>query len=180
LEHRADQATLADTMEALIDTDPGAARLLLGALLVARLVEFSFARRNAERLIEAGAVEFGTDIHVWLPLVHATWLASLMFASEGAQVWWPAVAAWLPVFAFRIRALWTLGGNWTTRLLRLPDGRVPDLRAADIAACAEFAILPFAFGLWWAGPLFAVAGAAAVMLRRRAEKAFLAADLPVD
>jgi len=180
LEHRADQATLAAAMEALIDTDPGAARLLLGALLVARLIEFSLARRNAERLLDEGAVEYGTDIHVWLPLIHATWLASLMFASDGAEVWWPAVAAWLPVFAFRVRAMWMLGRHWTTRLLRLPDGRVPDLRAADIAACVEFAILPFAFGLWWAAPLFAAAGAVAVTLRRRTEKAFLAADLPVD
>jgi methyltransferase len=180
LEHRADQATLAAAMEALIDTDPGPARLLLGALLAARLVEFSLARRNAERLIAEGAVEFGADIHVWLPLVHATWLATLMFASADAGPWWPAVAAWAPVAAYRVLAAWRVGRNWTTRLLRLPDGRVPDMRAADAALCVEFVVLPFAFGLWWAGPLFAAAGIAAVTLRRRAEKAFLAADLPVD
>jgi methyltransferase len=167
-------------MDAFLDPDPGAARLLLAALLLARLAEFTFARRNAERLRDECAAEFGADVQFWLPIVHAMWLAALMLASERAAPWWPALALYAPVFAWRTVEIVRLGRLWTTRLVRLPDGTIPDTRRADIATCIEFAILPFAFGIGWAALVFAPAGALATLLRRRAEKAVLAEVAPVD
>ena len=108
------------------------------------------------------------------------WLAALMLASERAKPWWPALAAYAPFFAWRTAEIVRLGRLWTTRLVRLADGTIPDTRRADIATCIEFAILPFAFGIGWAAFVFAPAAALATMLRRRAERAALAEAAPVD
>jgi methyltransferase len=158
------------------------AALLLSLVTLQRLVELLHARRNTRRLIAAGATEIGADHYPLMILIHAAWLAALwILVAEGhAQLWWPAVIAYLVVDAGRAWVLISLGRFWTTRIIVLPQA--PLVRRGPyrffrhpnyIVVALEVALLPLALGSWQLALGFSLLNAAILAWRIRVEEASL-------
>ena len=129
--------------------------LLLAFVTLQRGAELLWARRNARRMIERGAVEVAPR-----PLPRHGGAARLMAVRSlvaGAGIgrrtrFGPALISHVQVGRFWVLA--TLRGRWTTRIIVLPDLELVTAgpyRFVDhpnyLVVAAEIALLPLAFGL---------------------------------
>ena len=159
--------------------DPRVAFTAVVALIaVLRLAEIRVARRNAERLVAAGAYEVGRSHYPWMVALHTLFLLSCV-----AEVWllgrpWvPAVsilalAVLVLALALRWWTLETLGDRWTTRVLVLPeeelvsDGPYRLIRHPNyLAVVLEIAAIPMLHFAWVTAVVFSVANLALLRVR---------------
>lgn len=159
----------------------GGAPWLLAFLIVQRLGELILARRNTARLLARGAHEVGASHYPLIVLLHASWIAALVWFGHDQ----PVHPAWLAVFALlqglRLWILGTLGERWTTRIIVLDAPLVARgpfrlMRHPNYAlVVAEIAVVPLALGLGWIAVVFSILNAAILFIRIRAEDAALRA-----
>ncbi len=99
-----------------------AARLLAAGLVVQRLGEVRWAKRNEQRARAAGAVEFGASHYPAFFVLHPAWLVGLLAESRHADA--PARLGWLAAVVLmqpaRLLTMRLLGDQWTTRILITP------------------------------------------------------------
>jgi methyltransferase len=154
-----------------------ATQLVLAFVLVQRGIELMIARRNAERLIDAGAVEHGAGHYPYLIVLHASWLAALVLTVPEDQ---PVAMGWLAVFgaltALRVWTMASLGRFWTTRILTLAGaplvarGPYRFIRHPNyVVVAGEIAVVPMIFGAWWLAIIFSIANAMILRERIRVE-----------
>src|SRR3954471_5299728 len=136
----------------------GEGALLLAFITLQRLAELLLARRNTQRLLAEGAIEFGRSHYPWIVALHATWLAGLWGLGHAQPVDPFLLTAFILLQAGRVWVIATLGRRWTTRILLFPraplvaSGPYRWLRHPNYWIVAlEIAIVPLALGL----PLFA-------------------------
>ena len=157
-----------------------------GALLVAfvtlqRLAELLLARRNTQRMLAEGGVEFGRSHYRWMVALHSAWLMGLWWLGHARSV----DPLWLGVFillqAGRIWVIASLGRRWTTRVIVLP--RAPLVASGPyrwlkhpnyLIVALEIAVVPLALGLPVFAAIFTLLNACILYLRIRAENAALA------
>ena len=105
--------------------------LILGYVVVQRLCELVYARRNTVRLLARGGIETGARHYPLFILLHGSWLialATLVPPQTGINVSLLFVFATLQLA--RVWVLLSLGRHWTTRIITVPGtplGRCPDL-----------------------------------------------------
>ncbi len=153
-------------------------RAVVGSLVVQRLGELAWSRRNERRLRERGAVEHGRSHYPAMVLLHTAWLAGMTAESlldgraPGRGVRRTALAALLLAQPLRYWAIASLGDRWTTRVLVPPD-ETP-VRSGPyrwihhpnyVAVVTEIASAPLAVGAWRTAAVGTVLDA--VLLRRR-------------
>ena len=149
--------------------------VIVGFLVVQRLAELAFARRNQRALEARGAIEVGRGHYPAMVALHAGWLLTLATTIEPATpVSMPLLAFFLLLQCGRAWVLATLGSRWTTRVVVLPDAtriRNGPYRYLDhpnyLIVCSEIAVVPLMFGAW-AIALIATA-ANLLLLRTRLE-----------
>lgn len=154
---------------------------LLGFVVLQRLAELAYARRNERRLRADGAVEHGSGHYPLIVLLHAAWLAAIAWFVPADT---PPNFYWLGLFALlQLARLWVLvsmGRYWTTRVITLPDA--PLVRRGPyrwvrhpnyLIVAAEIAVLPAIFGAWTIAILFSIANAILLAWRIRIEDAAL-------
>jgi len=154
-------------------------------LLVAaqRVAELALSRRNTARLKAAGAVEHGAAHYPLFVLLHGGWLVALFFVVPGDA---PVHLGWLGAFillqAGRIWVLWSLGPNWSTRVLVVPGmqlvarGPYRWLRHPNyLVVVCEIAVLPLAFGAETLALVFTLLNALLIAHRIHVEEKALAA-----
>lgn len=158
-------------------------RALVAAVALERLVEVLVSRRNARRLLAAGAVEAGQGHYPVMVAFHA----GLLAACAAEPVLWPspwpaglaAAAAGLVVLAQALRwwAIAALGGRWSTRVVVLPGA--PPVRSGPyrwlrhpnyLAVIVEVTALPLAAGAWRTAIAASVLNAGLLVVRIRAEE----------
>lgn len=135
---------------------------VVGFLVLQRLAELAFARRNHRLLLARGAVEVGRRHYPALVCLHIGWLVALA-ATVDPQT--PVSPPLLGLFALlecgRVWVIATLGSRWTTRVMVVPGE--PRIRTGPyrfarhpnyLIVCGEIAVVPLMFGAW---PLAAVA-----------------------
>lgn len=135
---------------------------VVGFLVLQRLAELAFARRNHRLLLARGAVEVGRRHYLALVCLHIGWLVALA-ATVDPQT--PVSPPLLGLFALlecgRVWVIATLGSRWTTRVMVVPGE--PRIRTGPyrfarhpnyLIVCGEIAVVPLMFGAW---PLAAVA-----------------------
>lgn len=155
------------------------AGIAVGLVALQRLAELAIARRNTNRLLAAGAVEYGAGHYPAIVALHALWLLSVLaFVPADAPVCWPLLGALALLQAARAWVVASLGRFWTTRIIVLPG--MPPVRRGPyrwlrhpnyVIVAAEIALLPLAFGAWEVALAFSVANAALLWHRIRIEEA---------
>jgi methyltransferase len=157
--------------------------LVAGVCLVAlqRLAEVLYSRRNERRLRARGAVERGAGHYPLMVGLHALWLISTLVEGllRGPEIpaWWPVpLAAFLLVQPLRYWAIVSLGINWNTRILVLPDAKL--VRSGPyryfphpnyVVVAVEILTFPLIFGAWITAIVFSILNAALLFVRIRTE-----------
>lgn len=151
------------------------------ALVIAqRLSELVIAQRNTKALLARGAYEVGAAHYPLIVLLHASWLASLIWLAWDRPVNLWFLALYLALQLFRIWVLASMGRRWTTRIIVVPGEQLvrrgpyrfmPHPNYALVAA--EIAALPMVFGLWRHALLFSVLNACMLAWRIHVEASAL-------
>ena len=130
--------------------------VIVGFLVIQRLAELAFARRNQRALAARGAIEVGRGHYPAIVALHAGWLMALPGTIDP---WTPASTPLLVVFILlqcgRLWVLTTLGSRWTTRVMVLPGAqriRSGPYRYVNhpnyLIVTGEIAVTPMMFGAW--------------------------------
>ena len=154
----------------------------LGLVLLQRVVELAWARRNTVRLRRLGSVEADAQGYRYFVLLHAGWLASLaVFIPTSAPPVWPLLGLFALLQLGRLWVILSLGGYWTTRIVTLPDA--PLVRTGPfrwfrhpnyLLVVAEIAVLPLAFGAVAIATIFSALNLVLIARRIRIEENILA------
>ena len=113
--------------------------------------------------------------------LHSLWLVSTLVEGlvRGPEIpaWWPVpLAAFLLVQPLRYWAIFTLGTNWNTRILVLPDAKL--VRSGPyryfshpnyVVVAVEILTFPLIFGAWITAIVFSILNAALLFVRIRTE-----------
>jgi methyltransferase len=113
--------------------------------------------------------------------LHALWLISTLVEGllRGPEIpaWWPVpLAAFLLVQPLRYWAIVSLGMNWNTRILVLPDAKL--VRSGPyryfshpnyVVVAVEILTFPLIFGAWITAIVFSILNAALLFVRIRTE-----------
>jgi len=155
--------------------------LLLAFVSVQRLVELIWARRNTDRLLAKGGVEFGRSHYPIMVALHLGWLGGLWWIAADRPVDPVLVAMFAVLQLGRVWVIGTLGERWTTRVIVVPGeqliagGPFRLVRHPNyLIVVAEIAVVPLALGLPYYAALFSVLNAALLALRITVENAALA------
>jgi methyltransferase len=151
-------------------------------VLLQRLAEVAWARRNERRLLAAGGIEVGAAHYPLFFVLHGSWLAALwLLVPADAPVIWPLLALFALLQAARVWVITSLGPYWTTRVITVPSA--PLVRRGPyrwikhpnyLVVAGEIAVLPMAFGAWEIALVFSVLNALLLSHRIRVEEAALA------
>ena len=155
---------------------------ILALVVVQRLIEIVYAERNTRALLARGAVEVGRAHYPLIVLLHASWLAAIVFfLPENATIHWLPLVLFILLQLCRVWVIATLGPYWTTRIITLPGA--PLVRAGPyrfvrhpnyLVVAGEIAMLPLAFGELDVAIGFTILNAAMLAWRIRQEDAALA------
>ena len=151
---------------------------IVALVVLQRLAELWIAGRNTKALLAAGAVERGAGHYPVIVLLHAAWLAAMLWAALLApEVNYPLIGVFLVLQAARVWVLMTLGRYWTTRIITVPGaplvkrGPFRFVRHPNYLVVAlEIVVLPLAFGQVALAVAFGLANAAVLAWRIRAEE----------
>ena len=146
---------------------------VLAYLLVQRLGELVYAKRNTARLLSEGAKEYGADHYHYFILLHGSWIIVLVMLAKPNQVLNPYIlSAFILSQILRFWTLASIGRWWTTRIISAPH--FPRVKKGPYkflshpnytVVILEIAIVPMLLGLWWAAVLFSILNA--ILLRHR-------------
>ena len=154
----------------------------LGLVLLQRVVELVWARRNTIRLRQLGGVEADAEGYPYFVLLHAGWLASLVvFVPAAARPVWPLLGIFALLQLGRLWVIASLGRYWTTRIVTLPGeplvqtGLFRWVRHPNyLLVIAEIAVLPLAFGAVAIAVSFSAVNLMLIVRRIRIEETVLA------
>jgi methyltransferase len=155
---------------------------VLGLVLLQRVVELVWARRNTVRLRQLGGIETDSEGYPYFVLLHAGWLASLsLFVPAATPPIWPLLGLFGLLQLGRLWVISTLGGYWTTRIITVPGaplvrtGPFRWLRHPNyLLVIAEIALLPLAFGAVAIAAAFSILNLMLILRRIRIEENVLA------
>ncbi len=146
------------------------AQIVTMMVVLQRLAELGYARRNARRLLAAGGVEHGAGHYPLFVLVPAQ-----------APADWALLGLYGLLQLGRLWVIASLGGRWTTRVIVVPGaplvtrGPYRFLRHPNYLIVAlEIPVLPLAFGAWQIALGFGLANLALLAQRIRVEARALA------
>jgi len=154
----------------------------LGLVLLQRLVELVWARRNTDRLRRLGGVEADAEGYPYFVLLHAGWLVSLaLFVPAATPPIWPLLGLFALLQLARLWVISSLGPYWTTRIVTLPgeplvqSGPFRWFRHPNyLLVIAEIAVLPLAFGAVPIAVSFSAVNLMLILRRVRIEESVLA------
>jgi methyltransferase len=160
-------------------------------VVVVRFVELGVAQRNLAWARARGGVEYGAGHYPVMVALHTALLAGclveLVVADRPFLPWlgWPMLAVLLAAHALRWWCITSLGRQWNTRVVVVPDlplssrGPYRWLRHPNyVAVVAEGVALPLVYTNWVTALLFTVANLALLRVRIRVEEAALATAPP--
>lgn len=153
--------------------------LFIAFLVLQRLAELVWARRNTARLLAGGATEHGAGHYPLIVALHAAWLAAIAVLGRGQPVQPLWLAGFVVLQAARLWVLATLGRRWTTRIIvteapLVTTGPFRWLRHPNYTVVAlEIFVGPMVLGLFWVAVVFTLLNAVVLAIRLRAEEAVL-------
>ena len=161
--------------------------LLVSFITVQRVAELLLARRNTQRLLAEGGVEFGRSHYPWMVALHSAWLIGLWWLGHARSVDPLLLGVFILLQVGRLWVISSLGRRWTTRIIVLPraplvaSGPYRWLRHPNYLIVAlEIAVVPLALGLPVFAAVFTLLNAGILYLRIGAENAALAQAAAID
>ena len=150
---------------------------VLGLVVLQRLIELPYARRNAQSLLARGGREYGARHYPLFIALHTAWLVSIaVFLPTGLRIVWGWIVLYAFLQAFRFWILISLGTYWTTRIITIPGeplvrrGPYRYLRHPNyLLVIGEIAALPLAFGETGIALIFSLLNLALLAWRIRIE-----------
>jgi methyltransferase len=154
----------------------------LALVLLQRVIELVWARRNTTRLRQIGGVEADAEGYPYFVLLHAGWLMSLaLFVPAATPPVWPLLGFFVLLQLGRLWVISSLGNYWTTRIVTLPGAPVVQTgpfrwfrHPNYLLVIAEIAVLPLAFGAVWIAAVFSAVNFLLIVRRIRIEESVLA------
>jgi methyltransferase len=155
--------------------------LLLAFITAQRLAEILVSRRNTQRLLAEGGVEFGRSHYPWIVALHGAWLIGLWWLGHARSVDPFLLGIFILLQAGRFWVIASLGRRWTTRIIVLP--RAPLVASGPYRwlkhpnywiVAGEIAVVPLALGLPVFAAIFTLLNAVVLYQRIRLENAALA------
>lgn len=156
---------------------------LLVWISLGRLLELKRAERNRRKLLENGGREFYPGHYRWMVLLHVSWIFSCAVESYWRKslppLWLSFLAGFLFLlgFAFRLAAIYTLKGRWTTRIIipanepLIQKGIYRHLRHPNyLGVILEILALPLLGGCWITALLFSLMNAPLIAHRIKLEE----------
>ncbi|MFG2191959.1 isoprenylcysteine carboxyl methyltransferase family protein [Streptomyces sp. NPDC048639] len=161
---------------------------LVLAVAAERMAELVLARRNARWSLANGGSESGRSHYPAMVLLHTGLLAGCLLEVWAMQrefvplVGWSMVAVVVAAQGLRWWCIATLGRQWNTRVIVVPDlplvsgGPYRWMRHPNyVAVAAEGTALPLVHGAWVTAVLFTLCNTALLSTRIRCEEAALSA-----
>lgn len=152
--------------------------ILILIILLQRLAELYLSRKNEKILRSKNAVESGEDHYPWMKLMHFLWFISLIvegkLTGESYSLDFTLLLMALILFCQGIRfwTMFTLGDNWTTRILVIPNGKLIKKGPYRFfnhpnyaVVIAEFILIPLVYKCYATLIIFSVLNA--LLLKRR-------------
>jgi methyltransferase len=154
----------------------------LALVLLQRVTELVWARRNTVRLRQMGGVEADKEGYPYFVLLHAGWLVSLvLFIPAATPPVWPLIGFFALLQLGRLWVISSLGRYWTTRIVTVPGTSLVQFgpfrwfrHPNYLVVIAEIAVLPLAFGAVWIAVLFSALNLVLIRRRIRIEESVLA------
>ena len=155
--------------------------VIVGFLVVQRLAELGFARRNHRALLARGAIEVGRGHYPSMVALHAAWLLALPVTIDPrTPVSLPLLAVFVLLECGRAWVIATLGSRWTTRVVVLRaaapirSGPYRYVKHPNyVIVCGEMAVVPLMFGAWLLAAVASALNLLVLRARLRVENAAL-------
>jgi methyltransferase len=151
--------------------------LILALVVVQRIAELAISRRNTNRLLANGGIEYGAAHYPFIVALHTLWILGLFYFTWGQPLSWPWLGIYLGLQALRGWVIAALGERWTTRVIVMPgqplveQGPYRFLRHPNYAVvAAEIFVLPMVWDLLWYAAVFSIANAALIAWRIKVEE----------
>jgi methyltransferase len=147
-------------------------------LIAERIYELRLAKRNTQKILEIGGIEFGRN-HYWVMIaLHSLFFFSLLLESilRGVHppfIWFYLLLVFIAVQYMRAWIIKSMNGRWTTRVLVIPNETLvskgpfryfshPNYWVVAI----EILIFPMIFGLYYTAILFTLLNAMVILFIR--------------
>lgn len=168
--------------------------IVVTAVIIQRLLELIYSKRNEKKLRQKGALEFGKDHYPYIVLMHVMFFISMIteFFLSGRDgklniINYLFLVIFILLQSGRIWVLTSLGGYWNTRILRIPgmqlvtSGPYKYLKHPNyvIVACEIF-VLPMIFNLYVTAAVFTILNFFMLRVRIRDENKALAESQTSD
>jgi methyltransferase len=152
--------------------------IVLVLVVVQRVAELAYARRNTKALLARGGIEAGHRHYPLIVALHTAWLAALIiFVPANRQPDWGWLSAFIILQLLRVWVIASLGPYWTTRIITVPDvplvkrGPYRFLRHPNyLVVIGEIAVLPLAFHAYWLALGFSIVNLAVLGWRIKIEE----------
>lgn len=150
--------------------------LLIAAVGVERIAELVVSQRNLKWSRARGGIEFGAGHYPVMAVLHTALLAGCLLEAAHRSfipaLGWPMLAMVIAAQALRWWCIATLGRQWNTRVVVVPDAdrvtRGPYRFIAHpnyVAVVVEGAALPLVHSAWITAVVFTVLNAALLRVR---------------
>ncbi|MBX7432233.1 hypothetical protein JDV09_08940 [Mycobacterium sp. Y57] len=160
--------------------------LLIAAVAAERVAELVVSQRNLAWSRSAGGIEFGAGHYPVMVALHTLLLAGCLVEAAHRPfvplLGWPMLAVVLAAQALRWWCIATLGRQWNTRVVVVPDAaRVTGgpyrflTHPNYVAVVVEGVALPLVHTAWVTAAVFTVLNAALLRIRIRVEDTALEA-----
>ena len=159
--------------------------IILFLVMLQRLAELPLAARNTKALLARGAIETGAGHYPLFILLHSSWLFAILLTTPAdAQLNQGLLIVFFLLQFARVWVIATLGGNWTTRIIRLPNQPLikkgPYLYFSHpnyMIVVLEIALLPLIFGNWPVAVIWSAMNAALLTWRIYLENTALTSEI---
>ena len=165
---------------------PRTAQWVLMSVVLQRISEIVWAKRNERRLRRRGGVEHGSSHYPVMVAMHAGWLVATALESSSTRRIRPALLIGYALLQpLRYWVIRSLGDRWTTRIFVVPGeepvrhGPYRFLHHPNyVVVVAEIALLPASLGAPRTAGCFTVLNALLMAVRIPAEEQALAGASP--
>ena len=148
-------------------------------IILLRLAELLYSKRNEKWLLQNGAIEYGKEHYAFIVSLHVLFILSLLFEhslQSGDSYSLFFVCAYFILLVFKAWVLLSLGKFWNTKIYRIPGmplihkGPYKYVKHPNyLIVIAEIAIIPLAFHLYYTAIVFSILNGFILFVRIKAE-----------